>query len=108
MMTKEERREYNKEYHEANKDKAKAYYQRPEVKEKKREYYQRPEVKEKKREYYQRPEVKAKAKAYYQRPEVKERGKNKALISQSRNDYLISLPPEKLLEIVRLKDGDEE
>ena len=69
MMTKEERQEYKKEYHEANKDKAKAYYQRP---------------------------------------EVKERGKNKALISQSRNDYLISLPPEKLLEIVRLKDVDEE
>ncbi len=32
MMTKEERQEYKKEYHEANKDKAKAYYQRPEVK----------------------------------------------------------------------------
>jgi len=31
MMTKEERREYNKEYHEANKDKAKEYYQRPEA-----------------------------------------------------------------------------
>ena len=116
MMTKEERQEYKKEYHEANKDKAKAYYQRPEVKAKAKAYYQRPEAKAKakahKKEYYQRPEVKAKVKAYNQRPEVKkrqsERGKNKALISQSRNDYLISLPPEKLLEIVRLKDVDEE
>ncbi len=36
-MTKEERREYNKEYHEANKDKAKEYRQRPEVKAKAKE-----------------------------------------------------------------------
>jgi hypothetical protein len=71
-MTKEERKEYNKQY-----------YQRPDVKakhnEKMKEYYQRPEVKASRKEwakeYYQRPHVKAKIdekmKEYSQRPEVR-------------------------------------
>lgn len=62
MRTKEEIREYKKEY-----------YKKPEVKKRTKEYYQRPEAKSYHKEHYQKN--KEKIKEYNQKPEVKKRTK---------------------------------
>ena len=81
----EKRREWQRAYQQRwyaeNKERKRAYAQKPEVRERQRAYMQKYlaklEVKERKRTYMQKylakPEVKERQRAYMQRPEVKER-----------------------------------
>ena len=103
--TKEQKKKYQKERYENNRDKIKIERDKPENKLKRKENYQKnkdkilekakvirdkPENKLKRKAYKQTPEYKAKRKTYRQRPEVKERRKNKYLkkYGLTNQDYL--------------------
>jgi hypothetical protein len=74
---KERQKERTKAYREKPevKKRVKEYYHQEGVKERLKEYRKRPEVRERIREYYRRPEVKEKMREYLRRPEVKARSR---------------------------------
>jgi len=100
VLTKEERKAYNKEYYSRPEVKAKAKEKRdrPEYRAKAKEYDQTPERKARRKTYRDRPEYRAKAKEYDQTPERKARDKerksipeNKAKRKNERNDIRLKV-----------------
>ena len=98
MQTKEEKKEYRKEYEQRpevkarrkewskkNKDKINARKKKyrennkEKIAKRQKEHHSKPEVKEKRKEYNQRSKVKAKRKEYLNRPEVKKRTKERKI-----------------------------